>query len=352
MQNASEQSRTGVTGSTSASSGQGSATACANIALAKYWGKADRTLNLPAVESISLTADSLKTETTVHFDGDLAADEVVLDGAFAEGRSAERITRVLDWVREEAGLKSRARVTTYNTFPTGAGLASSASGFAALVGAAYQAAGLDVDAAQVSRRARRASASAARSVFGGYVRLAAGVPGDDSLAAEPLFPAEHWPLRMLIAVVDRKKKATSSTDGMERTRLTSPFYDAWVTEAPKYVEEIRLGLAARDLERVGRFMERSTLAYIASALAADPGIVYWKGSTLDVYHRLRLEREEQGLPVWMTMDAGPHVKALCEEADADRVRALLHSLDAGIEEIIEVAPGPGLQLHTCHASVC
>ena len=120
-------------------SGQASAakaTACANIALAKYWGKADDTLNLPAVPSVSITLDPLVTETTVVFDAALDADRFELDGEPAREGELKRVTALLDEVRREAGLDLKARVKSDNRFPTAAGLASSASGFAALAGAA------------------------------------------------------------------------------------------------------------------------------------------------------------------------------------------------------------------------
>ena len=95
-----------------------------------------------------------------------------------------------------------ADVDTTNDFPTASGLASSASGFAALARAAVHAAG-DWDAERVSDLARRSSASAARSVFGGFVELDAGpaVPAaGDVLSARAIAPADHLPLVVLVCV--------------------------------------------------------------------------------------------------------------------------------------------------------
>src|SRR4051812_46259134 len=153
--------------------GVGKAVAHSNIALAKYWGKADTARNLTAVPSLSLTLSALRTVTTVRFDQALEADELSLGGALVGGRPLLRVSKLLDSVRAQAGATTRARVESVNDFPTAAGLASSASGFAALAMAATRAAGLSLPIEQVSALARAASASAARSLYGGYVSLGA-----------------------------------------------------------------------------------------------------------------------------------------------------------------------------------
>ena len=130
---------------------KGVARACANIALAKYWGKADTRWNVPAVPSISMTLDKLVTHTQVTFDPSLRADELRIDGRRTSNTEAARIVELLDRVRKEARLKCPARVHTRNDFPTAAGLASSASGFAALAAAACSAAGLRTSAKNSAR---------------------------------------------------------------------------------------------------------------------------------------------------------------------------------------------------------
>ncbi|HEU4534157.1 MAG TPA: diphosphomevalonate decarboxylase, partial [Polyangiaceae bacterium] len=166
-----------------------------NIALAKYWGKAEGTANAPAVPSLSVTLAGLATTTRVRFDPGLAADALVLNGREAGGRELERAKTLLDRVRARAGLACPALVESANDFPTASGLASSASGFAALALAAWHAAGLEPSPEGVSDLARRSSASAARSVYGGFVELPAGVAGrDEPLPARPVAGAERLPL--------------------------------------------------------------------------------------------------------------------------------------------------------------
>jgi diphosphomevalonate decarboxylase len=321
------------------------ARACANIALSKYWGKVDTELNLPAVPSISMTLDKLVTETTVAFEPWLDHDVVHLDGRYATAPEAARVVALLDRVRSAAQVEMHARVVTQNQFPTAAGLASSASGFAALAAAAAGAAGLAWTDAQLSRIARQSSASAARSIFGGFAELPKGRLGQASLAARPLFPASHWDVRMVIALTAKGRKKIGSTTGMERSRKTSPFYDAWVDAAPRYSRRIKAALKKRDLDALGRSMEQSTLAFHACAMASDPGILYFGPATIAALNTVRRLRDERGLSCYATMDAGPHVKVLCTKRDSAAVRRALGRTE-GVLSTLLCRPGPGIKVRT------
>ena len=318
------------------------AKARANIALAKYWGKLDAERNMPAVPSISMTLDPLVTETSVEFKADLTNDELILNGEPALAAEVGRTTTLLDRVRAESGVDMRARVSSRNHFPTASGLASSASGFAALAAAARAAAGLPYDAAITSDLARRSSASAARSVYGGYVELPAGRPGEEVLPAHVLFPPQHFDLAIVVAVTAEGRKSVGSTDGMTHTRDTSPYYKAWVAAAPALADEVRSGLETRNLKRIGEAMEQSTLAMHACGMAAGPGILYWQPATLAAFHRVR-ELRTEGVAVYATMDAGPHVKALCRAVDINKVAAALEAVP-GVLRTLRATPGPGIQL--------
>src|SRR5262245_19416619 len=179
-----------------------------NIALVKYWGKRPGTQNVPAVPSLSVTLDGLTTRTRVTFDTDLEADAIVRNGASVDD---SRVIACLDRLRSRAGRSAlRANVETTNDFPTAAGLASSASGFAALVTAADAALGLGSSAAERSVEARIASASAARSVYGGFVSLDGNGNDSDTWRAAPLDADLAW-LQVVIAVCDSRSKHTSSS---------------------------------------------------------------------------------------------------------------------------------------------
>jgi diphosphomevalonate decarboxylase len=308
------------------------ARAHANIALAKYWGKLEQGHNLPAVPSLSLTLDALETETTVEFVEGLAADEFSLDGRPAKEKEMKRVVGLLDRVRAAAGSKARARVASKNSFPTAAGLASSASGFAALALAASRAAGVDASPRAASGLARAASVSAARSIYGGYVELRAG--GE---FAEPIAPGEHFPLRMMVALTRAGEKAVGSTEGMLRTAKTSPYYPGWVDHAPRLFERIKKAVLDKDLETLGPAMEASALAMHASMYAADPPIVYFSPATFAAMEAVR-ELRATGVAAFFTMDAGPHVKVVTAPAHADQVATRLAETQ-GVLEVIRCAPG-------------
>jgi len=320
------------------------AVAGTNIALVKYWGKRDAGLNLPAVGSLSLTLDGLSTRTTVAFDGKLAADALVLNGADADARALGRVSKFLDIVRTRTGLRERARVESTNDFPTAAGLASSASAFAALALAATRAAGVTLGDAELSVLARRGSGSAARSIFGGFVEMARGdrPDGRDAVAA-PVAGGDAWPdIRLVVAVTSDAAKAIGSTEAMERTARTSPYYASWIASVAPDLAEARAAIAVRDLPRLGAVAERSALRMHACALAAEPGILYWTPATLAAITAVKALRATS-IAAFFTIDAGPHVKVLCAAPDAARVaEALLRT--PGVLRTVVAAPGRGARV--------
>ena len=318
------------------------AVAGTNIALVKYWGKRDAALNLPATGSLSLTLDGLGTRTTVCFDGGIA-DRLTLDGTAAVPADLARTSAFLDRVRARAGITTRASVTSANSVPTAAGLASSASGFAALALAASRAAGLALTATELSALARLGSGSAARSIFGGFAEMSRGERADGTDAvAHPLPGADGWDVRLVVAITAAGPKPMGSTAAMEHTANTSPFHAAWVAGADVDLVEARRAIAARDLPALGRVAERSALRMHASAMAAEPPIVYWNPATLAALNCVR-ELREAGTAAFFTIDAGPHVKVLCGAPDANAVAAAL-AATAGVLRTIVAAPGPGARV--------
>jgi diphosphomevalonate decarboxylase len=316
-----------------------------NIALTKYWGKRPGAGRFPAVPSLSVTLAGLSTRTRVRFDGALSRDRVVLNGSTADGETEARAVELLDRVRAASGDARFAEVESRNDFPTASGLASSASGFAALALAASRAIGLAWDAARVSDLARRSSVSAARSLFGGYVELDAGAPVgqspmDDILAARPLAPGAHLPLAVLVCVTSEAPKAVGSTAGMKTTLNESPYAEAWLSYAPRLHARLREALLARDFTAVGAFAESSALAMHASAIAA--GVVYWTGATLEVFAAVRALRAA-GVAAFATIDAGPHVKILVQPGDAARAKAAAVAVP-GVRRVIEASVGEGARL--------
>ena len=317
--------------------GRATAEAHPNIALSKYWGKREFGHNLPAVPSLSVTLAGMATTTTVAFDPALAADVFTLGGQLAKEGDARRVTALLDRVRAAAGAATYARVTSANDFPTAAGLASSASAFAALALAATSAAGLAWDGARVSDLARKSSVSAARSVFGGFVELRDGHEGDEDLAAVEVATADHFPLRVLVAVTREGPKSTLSTEGMLHTQRTSPFYPPWVATAPALFSRVRNAVLAGDLPALGVAAEESALRMHAAAIAACPGLIYWAGATVEVIDEVKRLRKA-GLPAWFTIDAGPHVKVLTTVEREDEIESVLATVP-GVKRILRTRPG-------------
>lgn len=309
-----------------------------NIALVKYWGKRDARLNLPAAGSFSVTLAGMQTRTTVDFDDDLAVDEVSIDGAVVGGRPAQRVSDFLDLVRGAAGLTSRARVTSANDFPTAAGLASSASGFAALAMAASGAAGLDLTPSELSVLARRGSGSAARSIFGGFVEMKAGARADGTDAfAVSVASGEEFPLECLVAVTVEGPKKVSSTVGMNHTMESSPYYDEWIATVEPAIATAKTAVSERDFEALARVAEASCLQMHASAIAADPGVLYWRGVTVELIHHVR-ELRADGANAFFSIDAGPHVKVFTVPSEAERVAESLRDVD-GVVDVIHARIG-------------
>ncbi|GMA30223.1 diphosphomevalonate decarboxylase [Litorihabitans aurantiacus] len=330
------------------------ATAHANIALVKYWGKRDADLMLPATSSLSLTLSTFDTTTRVELAPAGGSGEVTatLDGAPLTGPALAKVQRFVDLVRTrddvEGDLAGRgARVTSVNTVPTGAGLASSASGFAALAGATAAAYGLDLAPRDLSRLARRGSGSASRSVHGGFVVWHAGdladpVRGDLTSFAEPVPAAADLDVAMAVVVLDAGPKSIGSREAMARTVATSPYFPAWVEHTEVDVAQARDAIAAGDLAQLGEIAEASAMRMHATMLAARPAVRYLAPASLGVLDAVAGLRAS-GTGAWATMDAGPNVKVLCARVDLDAVVAALEvGGDGGRRRVLRALPGPGL----------
>lgn len=312
------------------------AVACANIAFIKYWGKRDAELNLPANSSLSMNLDQLTTVTTVEFSPDHDDDLVILDGREERGTARQRIVAHLDRVRVMAGLQVSARVVSENSFPVGVGLASSASGFAALSLAASRAAGLELSQRELSILARFGSGSACRSVPGGFTEWTAGTCSEDSFA-EQIAPPEHWELRDVIAIVSRAKKRIGSTEGHSLAR-TSHLYQARVASVADRLPRAKAALLDKDLATLGCIIEEDAISMHAVMMTSRPPIYYWLPSSIRLIHEVQNWRAE-GLEVYFTFDAGPNVHLMCQAADQTEVERRLKRIEDVLEVIVS-RPGP------------
>ena len=328
-----------------------------NIALVKYWGKRDAALNLPAAGSLSMTLAPLGSKTRVQFflipddqplsDAAPSVDVVFAGGAPAKDGFARRVQIFLDRVRpHRSGARVLAKVETENTIPTAAGLASSASGFAALATAACAASAPDgmPSLARLSELARLGSGSAARSVFGGFVEMHPGQREDGSDAiATPILGKDGWDLRMLVAITHKGEKSIGSTEAMNHTAVTSPYYAPWVDSVAEDIIAAKRAIGNRDLAALGPVVERSCLRMHASAMAADPGILYWNGATIAAMASVKQARLD-GLGAYFTIDAGPHVKVLCLPKDAQALSNRLRQVP-GVLDVLDMHIGSGVSLN-------
>lgn len=318
------------------------AIAHANIALVKYWGKrtgVDPGLNLPAVGSLSMTLDGLWTQTEV---APSDVDRFELDGQVPTGEAADKVFAHLDriWTLEgRPGQRPRCFVRSINHLPTAAGLASSASGFAALTLAGAAALELSTDRMRLSTWARMGSGSAARSVYGGFVRLDRGHAADGSdCVAHKIFGPDHWPLRLVVVQTTRGPKPIGSTEGMQRCRETSPYYGPWLETSEADLDAAQDALQRRDLEALGAVVEHSAFKMHACMMATRPPIVYFKPASMAAIEAVWTARSE-GLPGYVTMDAGPHVKVLCTARHAEALVGRLRTVP-GVASVAVSAPGP------------
>ncbi len=313
-----------------------------NIALVKYWGKLELDRNIPAVGSLSVTLDKLHTKTQVEFSKPLKRDRLVLNGKLTGGPQLQRVSHFLNGVRRMANTNLKCVVTSENSFPTAAGLASSASAFASLALAATHAVGLDLPGDQLSALARLGSGSAARSIYGGFVELPAGSRSLDDPHAVQLADENHWPVSMLICITSDSAKAVGSRRAMHLTSSCSPYYEAWVRSSVADLEIMRSAVRERDFDSVGSLAEHSALKLHALLMSSKPGLIYWNQGTMAVIEEVRKMRAED-LRSYFTIDAGPQVKVICQEMESDVIADRLRRL-AGVASVVKTSPGPGAGL--------
>ncbi|HLM91082.1 MAG TPA: diphosphomevalonate decarboxylase [Thermoplasmata archaeon] len=317
-----------------------------NIALVKYWGVRDRTRALPFNSSLSVTLDRLRSRTTVRFDPALAEDRVVLNGAPAGAGPRDGVVRFLDRVRSLAGRTEPADVESDNNFPTASGMASSASGFAALAAAASRAAGLRLSPRALSQLARFGSGSASRSIFGGFVEWRAGVRADGrDCYARPLFGPDHWPelVDVVVLVRDARTKEVRSQDAMQLTVATSPEYRRRLGEVPRRLEGIHRAIGRRDPGRLFPLIMEECDSFRSVCETTRPSLDYLSATSRAVLGEVRSFNSEGGAPrAGYTHDAGAHVHVFTLRRHARGLGARLERVP-GVLSTTVLRPGPGVR---------
>lgn len=321
----------------------GKARAHTNIALIKYWGKADETYIIPMNNSLSVTLDRFYTETKVTFDESYTKDTLILNGEVVEENEAIKISKFMDIVREIGGTSAHAYIESDNYVPTAAGLASSASAYAALAAACDKALNLGLTGKALSRLARRGSGSASRSIYGGFVEWEKG--HDDETSYSFPVEADNWEndLAMIFVVINNKSKKVSSRAGMSHTRDTSRFYQYWLDYVDEDISAVKHAINQKDFKQLGEVIEANGLRMHATNLGAQPPFTYMVDDSylvMDIVHQCR----EAGYPCYFTMDAGPNVKILVEKKNQQAVIDALHKSFDEAQIIASDIIGTGVEI--------
>lgn len=312
-----------------------SATSSANIAFIKFWGKKDSSLNIPYNNSISMNLDGCLTTTTVHFIENLKEDEVVIDCKKVKGEAKERVVKILDIVRSWAKIKSKAKVSSINNFPSDAGIASSASAFSALALAASSAAGLKLSVKKLSILARLGSGSACRSVVDGFSEWKAGNSSENSYAFQIAKPS-FWNLRDIVVVTSVGKKEKSSTEGHSLVK-TSPYFSKRLKLVKERTKMLKKAFLSKNFDEFGKILEEEAIDLHFIAMTSKPPIFYLNPSTFEVIQELR-ELRNKGIKGFFTMDAGPNVHIICKQKDVDLINRVVKRLP-GVKSTIVNKPG-------------
>ena len=311
------------------------ATAHPNIAFIKYWGNRDDALRLPANGSISMNLGALFTRTSVEFNSSYSTDQLILDGKPADLAGQNRTSHFLDAVRRLAGRKEYACVESTNNFPAGAGIASSASAYAAMALAAVTALELNLSEKDLSRLARLGSGSACRSIPAGFVEWLPGQSDTDSYAVS-IAPPEHWDLVDCVAVVSREHKPVGSTEG-HRLAGTSPLQQARLEDAPRRLDLCRQAILQRDFSALAEIAELDSNLMHAVMSTSQPRLLYYESATISIMKSVTAWRQA-GTPVFYTIDAGPNVHVITLASESQQVVERISSLP-GVEKVLVSPPG-------------
>ncbi|XIF20234.1 MAG: diphosphomevalonate decarboxylase [Acetilactobacillus jinshanensis] len=310
-----------------------------NIAVVKYWGKANEQIIIPQSSSLSLTLKEFYTDTSAQFVNGLSHDQIMIN--HHEVNESQKIKAVLALVRQLAGINTHVKINSVNHVPTSAGLASSASGLSALALASSYAAGLSLSRRNLSRLARHGSGSASRSIYGGWVEWQRG-HDDKSSYAFPIKDPKLNDVDMIAVIIKKTPKKISSRQGMRRSVKTSPYYQAWKrTTAHDLVAAVH-AIQTNDFQTLGRVAETNAMRMHALTLSADPPFTYFNGETIKAINLVNQMRAN-GIPCYYTIDAGPNVKIMCRHQDRLKIKDYLSKF-FNAKNIVISGAGPGAHL--------
>jgi len=319
------------------------AQAPSNIAFIKYWGKKDEVLRLPENGSISMNLSDLLTTTTVEFSSEYKEDSIIING-IQEPNEGSRAIKHLDRIRNLASINEKGKVVTNNNFPTGTGLSSSASGFAALTVAGAKAAGLNLSEKELSILARQGSGSACRSIPDGFVEWLDGDTSETSYAIS-IYKEDYWDIVDVVAVVSKNKKEVSTTEGQKLVD-SSPFFPARLGKIKDKIKLIKQYMAEKNFQAFGELLEAEALELHSIMLTSKPSLIYLLPASLKIMHLVKKWRAE-GLPVYFTVNTGQDIHLICQKIDVDGVVKKLSGAEEVTKTIINY-PAKGAHLLEDH----
>ncbi len=314
------------------------ARAHANIAFIKYWGNRNEDLRLPENSSLSMNLDGLYTETTIIWDNDHKANSLILNNEPQTGLALERVSKHLDNLRKYVpALPRSATVTSTNNFPMGAGIASSASSFAALTLAAIVAADINLPEKTLSSLARLGSGSASRSIPTGFVEWHRGEDHESSYAESIAVP-DYWDLVDVIVVVSDSHKKIGSTEG-HQSAYTSDLQQGRLSHVDRRLKLCKEALLNRDFQSFAEVVEEDSNLMHSVMMTSRPPLFYWQPASVAIMQVVKQWRKE-GLQICYTLDAGPNVHCICIRKDVHDVIERLKTV-SGILDIRIASAGSG-----------
>lgn len=319
------------------------AIAPSNIAFTKYWGRKDEILRLPINGSVAMTLSNMLTTTTVEFDKKLHRDEITINNEKQE-KEVEKVIKHLDRIRKLAGIKTFAKVVSINSFPTGTGLSSSSSGFAALTVAASNAASLKLSEKELCILSRQASGASCRSIPAGFVEWLDGNTSETSYA-KTIFPKNHWEIVDVVAVVSKTRKDVATSQGHENAN-TSIFMEARTKRMKKKNEIVKKLIQDKDFVKFGDFIELEALELHAIYITQVPFLIYLTPESLMIIKLCKKWREES-LPVYFTVNTGQDVHLIIEKKNVNKLVKKLKEIPE-VKDIIINYPGDGTKLSDQH----
>jgi len=277
-----------------------------NIALIKYMGKKDVEKNIPANASLSYTLNHLQSHVTL----------TPIEGEKDQWESTEpqeRFIRHLDFLRKTFSIKQYFKIESKNDFPTGCGIASSASSFAALTACAIKAFGLNLSFEEQAQLSRQGSGSSCRSFFSPFALW------QDTTVKKVEVPFEN--LIHHVIVVSQTAKTISSSEAHRRVQ-TSALYEGRPKRAEQRLEKLLKAFQANEWEKAGRIIWQEFWDMFALFETAEYPFSYLLPESLFVLHYLKeCWRNDKDGPL-ITMDAGPNVHVLFREDQQEKARKI------------------------------